>query len=146
METTASLAAAILQKWKTWSEIYRQTPKLYQEALNKKREAKIPLRKLSAQCIKEYPKISFFDIEDENTAMSVLSTMKKADLVILLNKINNAIDFNYTFTTMRSFIQDAEYQLHFHEFQKINRNRILPESYHNPLTSKKFSGGSYQED
>ncbi len=98
--------------WHRVGEDYRTKISRYESLLAQKRELKLlPLRPIRKRDLKEYPKIPFLDITEEDKAEEFLRNLPDHRLASLVDRIEYVINCDYTYCSLTNKILEYSRQI-----------------------------------
>ena len=107
-----ALTDTAMELWRRYGEDYRTKVIRYRFLLGAKRAFKLfPLRSISEADIKNYPQIPFLRIIWEDEAQAFLAGLPVHRLSALVDRIEYVVDFDYTYCSLTSRIQEYERQI-----------------------------------
>ena len=99
--------------WENYSREYRRALEDYESAKRELRRLRISTRVVPNSTIREYPEITFLRIEEECEVKLYLMGLTQPELDKLIESIED-LPFNYSYTTIRSYLIDAEWKIKHH--------------------------------
>ena len=97
--------------WQDYAAGYQELPRRYEELLAEKREAKLPLRKINAVVLREYPEIPLLACASAEDARQYLSQLRTQKLLIELAKTTQILKTDYVYNSLLEWVNEAEYLL-----------------------------------
>ena len=97
--------------WQDYAADYQELPSRYEELLAKKRVAKLPLRKINAVVLREYPEIPLLRCETVEEADQYLSQLRTQTILMELARIAQTLETDYTYNSLLEWVKEAEYLL-----------------------------------
>ena len=123
------LVCTLMNMWRSTSETYRSLPERYKELLEEKRKLKIePLGIVARHVLEEYPKISFFEIVEEEKAQERAEQMSPVGLRIAIRTISDTLECDPSYRSLNSFVIDAEYRIFAKRSGRRNPFGVLAQS------------------
>lgn len=107
----AEIVSKIMRLWNTYAYRYRTYPQEYERLLAVKIEKDIrPFNEIKVSTLRDYPKVTLFELDDEAELRKMLEEMDIPMLEYHLKRCERLPE-NYVYVTMDAFIYDSKKQI-----------------------------------
>lgn len=89
--------------------------------MREKEKRHIPVKRIPASILKDFPKCDFLEIKSEQEAKAFLEGLNNVELRFFVEEVEQAVSYNYVFNTVKTWIIDAEAQIRQYDERKKKR-------------------------